>query len=86
MRPLQYLSHAAGVLAIAVDCLGNVVCRDLFNLTLINAKGYQFGEVGETISYVLGKNKQDGTLTRTGVLLADILNYIDPYHVERQVK
>lgn len=83
MRPLQYLSHTAGVLAIAVDCLGNVVCRDLFNLTLITDDGYGFGEVGETISYVLGRNKQANTLTRTGILLANILNWIDPEHVER---
>ena len=64
----------------SIDQLGNVVCRDLFNDTLIKKGGYQFGNEDVTISHVLGKNDQTKTLSVMGKGLAWILNTIDKDH------
>lgn len=85
--PVVYLSRAAGTIAISIDVMGNVMYKDLLEvLFLKHSNPHPFGKVGETISYVLGKNKQLGTLSRTGRLLADLLNRIDPEHVEKAVR
>ncbi len=81
-----YLAKSALARALSIDTMGNTVCRDLLNATLLrqNAldRAYQFGDYRETISKVLGKNKERGTLSVTGLWLADLLNRIDPNHVE----
>lgn len=66
--------------AISIDQLGNVVCKELFNDALIASLGVEFGNPDETISSVLGKNKVQGTLTKTGKALDWILNKLDPNH------
>lgn len=71
----QFLS-----IATSVDTSGNVICKDLFNIVLIEKSGYQFGNRKETISSALGKNQRDGTLTRTGKLVVFILNKIETDH------
>lgn len=71
----QFLS-----IATSIDASGNVVCKDLFNLALINKKGYLFGNRKETISSVLGKNQLHGNLSWCGILLAWILDAIDKNH------
>ena len=78
-----YLSNTALAIATAIDILGNVVCRDLLNDTLITPNGYRFGKQGETISSVLGKNKARRTLTKQGQKLTDALNWLDKKHVEK---
>lgn len=67
-------------LAIAKDQYGNGLCRYLFNQVLITGGGYKFGCVDETISSVIGKNKQIGTLTRLGRWVDAILDSIDENH------
>ena len=68
-------------LATAVDIYGNIACSELFNDTLIKKEAvHKFGKYNETISSVIGKNKLKGTLTKTGVLLDEILDYFDPNH------
>jgi 8-oxo-dGTP diphosphatase len=67
-------------IATSIDASGNVVCKDLFNLTLINKKGYKFGNRKETISSVLGKNQRDNTLRKAGIILSKLLDLIDPNH------
>lgn len=85
-KALRYLSHTSGQLAVSIDLLGNVVCKDLFNALFLRSGGYGFGVVGETVSSALGKNKALGTLTKTGRLLADILNVLNPNHVEEAAR
>ena len=82
-KAIGYLSHSALSVALAIDMLGNTVCADLLNNTMRLPGGYSFGNYRETISLVLGKNKERGTLSKAGRWLADILNKIDPNHVER---
>jgi hypothetical protein len=69
--------------AISLDCLGNVLCGELLNRTMIKKDGYEFGSYKETISKVLGINKYYGKLTPDGKSLADLLNFIDKNHVEK---
>lgn len=80
---LNVLSRFFWFVAYSLDQLGNVLCQYLFNDVLILPEGYKFGNPDETISGVLGKNKAEGTLRRPGKLLADLLNRIDPEHVEK---
>lgn len=60
--------------AITLDKLANREFRTLWNKTLITWDGYDFGNVNETISSVLGKNIQNETLTKTGKVLVFILS------------
>ncbi|WP_163401398.1 hypothetical protein [Flavobacterium fluviatile] len=71
----QFLS-----IATSVDTSGNVICKDLFNLILIKKGGYQFGNRKETISSVLGKNQRDGTLTKLGIKVCNVLDWWDENH------
>ena len=72
-------------LALLIDINGNVVCEELFNDKLKTKEGYSFGRSGETISSVLGKNQIDGTLTRTGNILANLLDWIDKDHCKNSI-
>jgi len=66
--------------AINLDKFVNREFRTLFNKTLINNKGYRFGNINETISSVLGKNQLTGTLTSLGKALVWILDKIENDH------
>ena len=73
-------------IAFGIDQLGNVVCARLFNFFLIDADGYQFGNEDETISSVIGKNKQANTLTLFGIALDILLEIIDKNHSEEAIE
>jgi hypothetical protein len=76
----QFLS-----IATSIDASGNVVCKDLFNLILIEKGGYEFGKRKETISSALGKNQRNNTLTGLGRLIAFILDKIDSDHCLKSI-
>jgi len=67
-------------IAISVDQLGNVIMQHLLNLLWVKKEGYKFGNRDETISSVLGKNKQNNTLTVFGKSIDKILDIIDADH------
>jgi hypothetical protein len=67
-------------LAIAKDQYGNAICRYLFNDILITKDGYKFGDVDETISSCIGKNRVRGTLTFLGKLLDWTLDKVQKNH------
>jgi 8-oxo-dGTP diphosphatase len=73
-------------IAVSIDQLGNVVCSKLFNIILITSSGYQFGKEDETISSVLGKNKELGTLRFLGKLLDLLLDQIEKDHSIRSIE
>jgi hypothetical protein len=83
---LKGINRYLFTIAKSIDQLGNVVCADLFNYTMIKKNGYRFGNEDVTISHVLGMNKKINTLTFTGKLLADFLNLIDKQHVEKAIE
>lgn len=74
--------------AVGIDQLGNVICADLFNITLIKLKkgGYEFGNPDETISGVLGKNQLLETLSFTGKCLNSLLSLIEKDHSIRAIE
>lgn len=68
-------------IALCLDIMGNVMCQYLFGVLLTTPESvHHFGQVGETVSSVLGKNERDNTLTDIGSLLANILNWLDKKH------
>lgn len=76
----QFLS-----IATSIDASGNVVCKDLFNLVLIQKSGYQFGNRKETISSAIGKNERDSTLTKLGKIVVWGLDSIDENHCFKSI-
>jgi hypothetical protein len=72
--------------AVNLDKFGNREFRTLFNKTLINDKGYRFGNINETISSVLGKNQLTGTLTNIGKILVWILDKIENDHSLKSIE
>jgi len=70
--------------AIDIDRFGNRNFRTLLNLTL-QINGYEFGNIGETISSALGKNQRDETLTKTGKIVCNILDTLDKNHCLKSI-
>ena len=68
-----------------IDRFGNHNFRTLLNTTLILKSGYRFGNFNETISSVLGKNERDKTLSKTGIVLVSILDFIDTNHCKKSI-
>jgi hypothetical protein len=73
-------------IAKSIDQHGNLVCAELFNLTLIKRKGYKFGDMDKTISYALGRNAEMKTLTYLGKKVCNLLNVIEKDHVKKAVE
>jgi hypothetical protein len=72
--------------AIALDQLGNVTCQYTLNFVFIKKDGVLCGDEDMTVSYIIGANKERGTLTQAGKVLAMILNKIEKDHVEKAVQ
>ncbi len=83
---IKKLGNYFFVMSVSVDQLGNTVMSTLFNDILITKYGHKFGDEDQTISMVLGVNKAIGTLTKTGRLIATVLNKIDKNHVEKAIE
>jgi len=73
-------------IAISIDQFANVFCRHLLNRTLVKGGEHLFGNVDETISGVLGKNKRNRTLTKAGQFLSNLLDRIDKDHVIKSIE
>ena len=74
-------------IALSIDILGNVVGGPLFNRSLILSTSHQpFGGHTHTISYVIAVNKYHNNLTKAGIILANILDTIDPGHTDLVVQ
>lgn len=67
-------------MAISLDMFGNVIMKHAMNRMLKTKDGYKFGSYDETISFVLGMNQVDGTLTKLGLWLSNKLNFFEPDH------
>ena len=72
--------------AINIDVFANREFRAMWNRLLRKRHGYNFGEVGETISSALGKNQLNGSLTKLGKCLVWMLDKIDRNHCIKSVK
>lgn len=67
-------------LAIAKDQYGNAMMRYALNDFLKKWNGYKFGNIDETISSAIGKNKVENTLTPLGLAIDRILNGFEEDH------
>lgn len=79
----RHLAEYFRKIAISVDQLWNVTCPTLMMglfLTWEKKDPIKFGHEDETVSSVLGKNKEIETLSRVGRRLDSILNRLDPWH------
>lgn len=83
---LQRIGDYFLLVAVSVDQAGNTFCAELFNDALIDPRGHPFGDPDETISSVLGKNKQANSLTWAGRALAWFLDTIDSNHVIKSIE
>lgn len=87
-------------IALGIDKIGNVVLGTLFNRIMIvkKYKAYPFGDVNDTISYVLARNlpvtvirfkfrkKETKVLTKLGWWLVCVLEKLDPDHMAKSRK
>lgn len=71
--------------AVDIDRFANRNFRTLWNMTLRTPEGYHFGNINETISSALGKNKLNKTLTRLGSILCYILDKLDKNHCIKSI-
>jgi len=81
-NPLPKLRSYLNSMGVALSQLLNTTTAELFNEVLITSRGFKFGNVKETTSSVLGKNKAKGTLSHAGEFVVSVLNKVDPNHVE----
>lgn len=72
-------------IALALDMAGNLICGEFFNDLMLKKKLHPFGLPNETISAVVGYGAIANDLTKLGLLLAAMLNYVDPYHIEKAI-
>lgn len=84
-KSVWYLASMIRGVAVGIDQIWNVVCRDLFNRILITQWWYKFWKPQETISSVLGHNQITWTLTDTWKRLVKILNKIEKDHCKKSI-
>ena len=65
-----------------LDLLGNVTIFNWLWFLFKTKDGYKFGNVRETISYVLKVNYEQDTLRYLGKSLYNIINKLDPGHFD----
>ncbi len=72
--------------AVGLDHLANVFFQYSLNFCCIKKDSvYKFGDIRESISGVLGKNKKVNKLTVFGLFLCKTLNNIQKDHVEKAI-
>lgn len=82
LKNKRYLPH----LTTSIDQFGNVLAQYWLNWFFIKPEGYKCGNMDETISSVMGKNKRSNTLTKAGIILTNVLHKIDKNHVEDAIE
>lgn len=84
---LEFLQNILFKYSIGLDQIGNATCYIFLNNIIIkNNDIHPFGNIDETISSVIGKNKLKNNLTKTGKLLDYILNLIDNNHTIKSIE
>jgi hypothetical protein len=83
----RMLGKFFGSVAYGIDLIGNALNEDLFNTLLLKSDRTEpFGDIEETISSVLGKNKIKNNLTWLGRTISKFLNWVDDNHVIKYIK
>ena len=79
------LSNFAKLMAVTIDVLLGVMASELLNDLFIKPSGYKIGKHLETVSSALGKNQDAKTLTKSGWVLVNILNWLDENHCIKSI-
>lgn len=81
---LKYWSDLIYTLNVGIDKLGNVLLGAFMNRFAVKELKYSFGKINDTISYALAMNI--GYLSVLGKFIVDVLETIDPGHMEESIK
>lgn len=66
-----------------LDIFGASEFRTLWNAILIKENGVKFENSGKTISYYLGANQANNSLSKFGKIIAFICDFLDKNHCEK---
>jgi hypothetical protein len=81
---IKYWSNLIYTINVGIDKMGNVLLGAFMNKFAVKELKYPFGEINDTISYALAMNL--GHLSLLGEFIANILEFIDPGHLENSIK
>lgn len=86
IRNLKKINEYFFKIAICLDQAGNVVCCKILDDVMTKKNGYKFGNEDETVSSVIGKNKERRTLSFIGYGLYHLLDSIQKNHAEKAIE
>jgi len=81
---LKYWADLIYTINVGIDKIGNVLLAAFLNRFAIVEPVYRFGSINDTISESLAKNLNN--LTPFGQWIVDVLEWIDPGHMEKSIK
>lgn len=81
---LKYWADLLYTLNVGVDKIGNVLLGAFMNRFAVTQLKYPFGKINDTISYALAMNI--GYLSPLGQFIVNILEWIDPGHMEESIR
>jgi len=83
---LKYWVDVIYSINVGIDQIGNVMLAPFLNrFCLIKKTSHKFGKITETISYALAVNYFKGNLTKFGLSIVAVLEYIDENHMEKSL-
>lgn len=80
----KYWADLMYTINVGIDKIGNVLLAAFLNKFAIVEPIYKFGDINDTISEALAKNLDN--LTPFGKWIVDVLEWIDPGHMEKSIK
>jgi hypothetical protein len=80
----KYWADLMYTINVGIDKIGNVLLAAFLNKFAIVEPVYKFGDINDTISEALAKNLNN--LTPLGKFIVDVLEWIDPGHMEKSIK
>lgn len=84
---IKKLNEQQETIAVCKDILLGIMLAPLLNVILIKKSSkYKFGILPQTISYVIGKNDEESTLTQYGIKWRDRLDKLNKNHCKNAVK
>lgn len=77
---VKYWADLIYTINVGIDKIGNVLLGTFLNRFAVRELKYPFGRIDDTISYALAKNI--GYLSPLGQFIVDVLETIDPGHMQ----
>jgi hypothetical protein len=80
----KYWGDLMYTINVGIDKIGNVLLAAFLNKFATIKPQYKFGNINDTISEALAKNLDN--LAPLGQFIVDVLEWIDPGHMEKSMK